>query len=79
MASRHRFLLDGREHSVVIDRDGGRTTVAVDDGEPLEVDVTSYGLPGLFSLLVDGSPSTAHVSRRGAGFEVTVGDRKSVV
>jgi len=76
VASRYRFLLDGREHSVVVDRADGRTTVAVDDGDPVEVDVTSSGLPGLFSMLVDGEPSTAYVSRRGAGFEVTVGGRR---
>ncbi len=61
---------------MVIDRAGGRTTVALDDGEPVEVDVTSSGLPGLLSMLVDGQPSTAYVSRRGAGFEVTVGGRR---
>ena len=75
MASRHRFLLNGREHSVVVDQVAGRTTVAVDGGEPVEVDATTSGVPGLFSLLVDGEPSTAYVSRRGAGFEVTVGGR----
>ena len=75
MASRHRLLLNGVEHTVVVDEAGGRTTVAVDDAPPLEVDATTSGLPGLFSLLIDGQPATAYVSRRGSGFEVTVGGR----
>ena len=75
MASRHRFLLDGREHSVVVDERDGRTTVALDGDEPLTVDATMSGLPGLISLLLDGAPSTAYVSRRGPAFVVTVGGR----
>ncbi len=76
MASRHRFLVDGREHTVVVVEVDGRTTVAVDDDDAVEVDATTSGLPGLFSLLVDGSPSNAFVSRRRGGFEVTVGGRR---
>ncbi|MEE8336619.1 MAG: biotin/lipoyl-containing protein [Dehalococcoidia bacterium] len=79
MASRHRFLVDGREHIVVVDQVDGRTTVAVDGDDAVEVDATTSGLPGLFSLLVDGSPSNAFVSRRGGGFEVTVGGRRFTV
>ena len=79
MASRHRFLIDGTEHSVVVDDSDGRFTVAVDGDDPQEVDVTSSGLPGLFSLLVDGRPRQAFVSRRGAGFEVTTGGRRFAI
>ena len=79
MASRHRFLVDGREHTVVVDEVDGRTTVAVDGDDAVEVDATISGLPGLFSLLVDGSPSHAFVSRRGGGFEVTVEGRRFTV
>ncbi|MEE8422805.1 MAG: biotin/lipoyl-containing protein [Dehalococcoidia bacterium] len=79
MATRHRFLIDGREHSVVVDQNDGAVTVAIDGGDPLAVDATNSGLPGLFSVLVDGEPSTAYVSRRGAGFEVTVGGRRFTV
>ena len=81
MASRHRFLVDGREHTVVIDRSAkdGRITATVDDGEPLVVDATISGLPGLFSLLLEDEPSTAYVSRRGSGFEVTVGGRRFAI
>ncbi len=76
MASRHRFLLDGEEHNVVVDESDGRITVAIDDGDPLEVDAMTSGLPGLFSILIDGQPSTSYVSRRGAGFEVTTAGRR---
>lgn len=79
MATRHRFLIDGREHSVVVEQNDGAVTVAVDGDDPLAVDATNSGLPGLFSVLVDGEPSTAYVSRRGAGFEVTVGGRRFTV
>ena len=79
MASRHRFLLDGREHTVVIDEQDGRTTVTVDDGEPVEVDATTSGLPGTLSLVVDGRPTDVYVSRRGQGFTVTVGGHHFLV
>ena len=79
MASRHRFLIDGTEHSVVVEESDGLFSVAVDDADPQQVDFTSSGLPGLFSLLVDGEPSQAFVSRRGAGFEVTTGGRRFAV
>jgi biotin carboxyl carrier protein len=79
LASRHRFLIDGREHIVLVDEVDGCTTVAVDGDDAVEVDATTSGLPGLFSLLVDGSPSNAFVSRRRGGFEVTVGGRRFTV
>ncbi|MDP6605861.1 MAG: biotin/lipoyl-containing protein [Dehalococcoidia bacterium] len=79
MATRHRFLIDGHEHSVAVERDGGAVTVQIDDEDPVAVDATNSGLPGLFSVLVDGEPSTAYVSRRGAGFEVTVAGRRFTV
>ncbi|HJM76158.1 MAG TPA: biotin/lipoyl-containing protein [Dehalococcoidia bacterium] len=76
MASRHRFLIDGTEHSVTVEESDGLFSVAVDDDDPQQVDFTNSGLPGLFSLLVNGDPSQAFVSRRGAGFEVTTGGRR---
>ncbi len=79
MASRHRFLIGGTEHSVTVDESDGLVTVAIDGDEPLAIDVTNSGLPGLFSLLVDGRPRQAFVSRRGAGFEITTGGRRFVV
>lgn len=79
MATRHRFLIDGHEHSVVVDQNDGAVTVQINDDDPLAVDATNSGLPGLFSVLVDGEPSTAYVSRRGSGFEVTVAGRRFTV
>jgi len=76
MASRHRFVVNGRERTVVIDQAGERTTVAIDDGEPVEVDATTSGVPGSFSLVIGGAPARAHVLRRGQGFEVAVGGRR---
>jgi biotin carboxyl carrier protein len=76
MASRHRFVVNGRERTVVVDEVSGRTTVAIDDGEPVEVDATTSGLPGGFSLVIDGAPSRAHVLRRAQGFEVAVDGRR---
>lgn len=76
MATRHRFLIGGRERTVVIDDTGGRLTVAIDDGEPVAVDLATSGLPGTFSLLIDGRPHTAYVARRGAGYEVVVEGRR---
>lgn len=76
MASRHRFLVDGEEHTVIVDRDGDDVTVSIDDDDPVVVDVTSSGATGVFSILVDGSPCTAFVSRHANGFEVTVNGRR---
>ena len=79
MATRHRFVLGGNEHTVVVDEAAGRVTVKIDDGDPIEVDATTAGLPGEFSLLVGGRPQRAYVSRRGQGFEVLVDGRRFVL
>lgn len=76
MASRHRFVVGGRERTVVIDDSDGRITATIDDGPAVEIDATTSGVPGLFSILVDGVPARAYVSRRGQGFEVTVDGRR---
>jgi biotin carboxyl carrier protein len=76
LATRHRFLVAGREHTVVVDRAGDKLTVSIDDGEPLTLDVATAGLPGSVSFLVDGVPQSAYVARRGAGFEVIVAGRR---
>ena len=76
MATRHRFLIDGRERTVVVDDAGGPVTVTIDDGDPIEVDMASVGLPGVISLLINGRPHSAYVARRGAGFEVVVEGRR---
>jgi biotin carboxyl carrier protein len=79
MATRHRLLVDGTEHTVVVDDRGDTIAVTVGEGEPLELDVTSSGIPGTFSLVVNGRPQQAYVSRRGPGFEVTVDGRRFLV
>lgn len=79
MATRHRLLLDGEERTVVVDDAGELVRVMVDDGEPLDIDVTSGGVPGMFSLVIDGRPRQAYVTRRGAGFMVTVDGRRYIV
>jgi pyruvate carboxylase subunit B len=76
LATRHRFLVGGTEHTVVVDDAGGQLTVSIDDGEPLTLDVASSGLPGTFSILVAGQPRSAYVARRGAGYEVVVEGRR---
>jgi biotin carboxyl carrier protein len=79
VATRHRFLIAEREHTVVVDDASGSLVVTVDDGEPLTLDVASSGVPGTFSLLVDGQPRSAYVTRRGAGYEVIVEGRRFAV
>jgi pyruvate carboxylase subunit B len=76
MATRHRLLVDGNEHTVVVDDAGEVVSVTIGDGDPMEIDVTTSGVPGTFSLVIDGRPHQAYVSRRGPGFEVTVDGRR---
>ena len=79
MATRHRFLVGGRERTVLVEEAGDRITVAIDGGDPIELDATTSGVPGLFSILLDGRPTSAYVSRRGPAFEVTVEGRRFAV
>lgn len=76
MATRHRFLVGGREHTVILDEVDGALSVAIDEGEPISLTASSTGLPGTFTLMVDGQPRSAYVVRRGAGYEVIVGGRR---
>ena len=76
MATRHRFVLNGETHSVVVDESGDRISVTIDDGDPVAVDVTSSGVPGQFSIIAGGAPRRAYVARRGQDFEVTVDGRR---
>ena len=76
MAKRHRLLLAGGEHTVSVDETPEGVTVAIDEGDPIAVEVVSAQLPGVFSFLVDGAPRRAFVSRRAGGYEVTVAERR---
>ena len=76
MATRHRFLVGGVEHVVIVDDAGGHLTVTIDDGEPQTLDVAGTSVPGTLSLIIEGTPVSAYVARRGAGFEVVVDGRR---
>lgn len=79
MASRHRFQLNGEVRTVAVEESNGALRVTVDDGDPLTVDATISGVPGIVSMIVDGRPSKAIVSRVGRGYAVTVGGRRFVL
>jgi pyruvate carboxylase subunit B len=79
VATRQRLLVGGEERSVVVDGAGAELRVTIGEGEPLAVEVVQAALPGTFTLLVDGRPRQAYVSRRGAGYEVLVEGRRFLV
>jgi biotin carboxyl carrier protein len=79
MAPRHRFEVAGATRSVVVDEVDGRTRVTIDDQPPVIADVTLSGVPGLVSIVVDGRPARAYVSRQGRDFRVTVGGRTFLI
>ncbi|MCK9485279.1 MAG: biotin/lipoyl-binding protein [Dehalococcoidia bacterium] len=76
MATRQRFQVDGVNHAVQVDESTqGVLTVRIDGGEPFEVDATTSGVPGLFSIIRDGVPSQAYVTREGKALRVLVDGR----
>jgi biotin carboxyl carrier protein len=75
MATRHRFQVGEQTHTVVVDEVDGELRVTVDDGEPVLVDATVSGVPGLVSMIVDERPSRAYVARQASGFRVIVEGR----
>lgn len=79
MATRHRFQVDGQTHTVMVDESGDRLTIAIDDASPVEVDVTTSGVPGLFSIIRDGVPARAYVTREGRNLRVVVDGRTFVL
>lgn len=79
MATRHRFSVAGTLHTVSVDDAGDRIVVRIDDRAPIEVDATTEGVPGLFSLLRDGKPSRAYVARDGKNLRVIVEGRTFVL
>ena len=76
MATRHRFLVGGREHTVVLDEVDGVLTATIDDNGPIALSASATGVPGTVSLIVDGQPASAYVTRRSGGYEVVVGGRR---
>ena len=79
MATRHRFQVDGQTHAVTVDESGDRLTIAIDDAPPVEVDATTSGVPGLFSIIRDGVPARAYVAREGRNLRVVVDGRTYVL
>jgi len=79
MPSRHRLQLGAETRLLVVDEQGERVLVTIDDGEPIEVDATTSGVPGSLSLMIDGQPHNAYVALDGEAFQVTVGGRTFVI
>jgi acetyl/propionyl-CoA carboxylase alpha subunit len=75
LATRHRFQVDGQPHTVIVDESDEGVRVAVDDGEAVLLDATTSGVPGYFSMIRDGKPVRAYVTREGRSLRVTVGSR----
>lgn len=75
MASRHRFRVDDEVRTVAVTENGDHLAVSIDDGDEVLVDVTSSGVPGQFSMIIDGAPVRAYVSRSGQTLRVTVEGR----
>jgi biotin carboxyl carrier protein len=79
MATRHRFSVAGVPHTVSVDDAGDRLVLRIDDRGPIEVDATTEGVPGLFSIVRDGRPSRAYVAREGKALRVIVDGRTFVL
>ena len=79
MAKRHRFVVGEDEHSVEVDQTPDGVTVTLDEGDALGLDVLEVQVPGTVSFFVGGRQQRAYVSRSGAGYEVTIGERRFVI
>ena len=79
MATRHRFQIDGRTLTILLENAGDRVTVAIDAAPAVEVDVAAPGVPGLFSVTRDGVTSRAYVVREGRALRVVVEGRTFVL
>jgi biotin carboxyl carrier protein len=79
MPSRHRLQLGAETRTLVVDKQGERLLVTLDEDEPVEVDATTSGVPGALSLLIDGEPHSAYVALDGEVLQVTVDGRTFVI
>ena len=79
MAKRHRFVVGEDEHSVEVDQTSDGVTVTLDEGDAVGLDVLEVQVPGTVSFFVGGRQQRAYVSRSGAGYEVTIGERRFVI
>ena len=75
MASRYRFELDGEIHNIILEESEQGFSIVLDEIDLGIYDITTEGIPGLFSLLLDKEPTRAYVQRDGRTYNVTVGDR----
>ena len=75
MATRHRFQVEGTNHAVSIDDTPDGVSVQIDEGEAFAIDATTSGVPGLFSIVRDGRPQQAYVTREGRSLRVIVDGR----
>ena len=74
--ARHRFLVDGVEHTVAIDSRDGGFAVSVDDAAATVLDAQVPAVPGLVTTFEAGHPAQAYVARHAQGYDVTVGGRR---
>ncbi len=79
MPSRHRLQLGAETRTLVVDEQGERLLITVDEEEPVAVDATTSGVPGHLSLLIDGESHAAYVALEGEALHVTVGGRTFVI
>jgi biotin carboxyl carrier protein len=79
MASRFRFSVAGTDHAVSVEDSTEGISVKLDDGDYLPIDATTSGVPGLFSIIRDGVPHQAYVTRDGRALRVVVDGRVFVL
>ena len=75
MASRFRFQVEGNNHAVSVEDSIEGVSVKVDEGDYFPIDVTTSGIPGLISIIRDGVPQQAYVTREGRALRVIVDGR----
>lgn len=79
MATRQRFQVEGNSHAVEVDESDESIVVRIDGGESFEIDATTSGVPGLFSIIRNGVPTQAYVTRDGRALRVLVDGRVFVL
>jgi len=75
MASRFRFSVEGTNHAVSVEDSTEGISVKLDEGDFFPIDATTSGVPGLFSIIRDGIPQQAYVTREGRALRVIVDGR----
>ena len=75
MASRHRFRVAEEVRTVTVHENGDHVAVTIDEGDEVQVDITTSGVPGHFSMIINDAPVRAYVTRAGQTLRVTVEGR----